>query len=381
MEPNTLTKLLDERPVPFDRIISLVAEAANTANPQDFSAILNLARSDEDYCFDAEIPAVAALPAWGKHGIEELKKLVLFGPHDGAAFSVLLSIATAHTPSSKDTILLRPKWDQLCRYEIPDTIVKEAQRVINEIVLEQMDDFYLSQRVFAGLNYMMQKSAFSAKGSSDSLTKGEPIQVEKVSYFLRSLIEPRLSLNDRLIKQFHDLLEEAPKKEKELHEFLFLNPVFLDPLAIEIRSKHELGDDFQTDFVVRRINNEYVLVEIEKSTDKIFTENVSFHSELTDSIKQVRDFQSWIADHIEYARSKLPEIRRPEGLLVIGRRKNWTPQMIRSLDEENFSRRGHIKIVTYDDLLEQAKVIYKNMLETPLRVKGKKVLPASASMM
>ena len=93
-------------------------------------------------------------------------------------------------------------------------------------------------------------------------------------------------------------------------------------------------------------------------------------------MRQVRDFQSWICDHIEYARSKLPEIRRPEGLLVIGRRKNWTRQMIRSLDEENCSRRGHIKIVTYDDLLEQAKVIYKNMLETPLRVKSKKVIPA-----
>ena len=76
MEPNTLTKLLAERPVPFDRIVSLVADAANMANPQDFWAILNLARSDEDYCFEAEISAVAALPAWGKHGIEEIKKLV-----------------------------------------------------------------------------------------------------------------------------------------------------------------------------------------------------------------------------------------------------------------------------------------------------------------
>jgi len=66
MEPNTLTKLLAERPVPFDRIVSLVADAANMANPQDFWAILNLARSDEDYCFEAEIPAVTPLPAWGK---------------------------------------------------------------------------------------------------------------------------------------------------------------------------------------------------------------------------------------------------------------------------------------------------------------------------
>ena len=57
-----------------------------SANPDNFSAILTVARSDEDYCFEAEIRAVAALSAWGKHGIEELKKLVLLGSHERQAF-------------------------------------------------------------------------------------------------------------------------------------------------------------------------------------------------------------------------------------------------------------------------------------------------------
>ncbi|MDQ3816341.1 MAG: DUF4263 domain-containing protein [Acidobacteriota bacterium] len=356
----------------------MVAGAANDANPQDFLAILNLARSDEDYCLEAEIPAVAALPAWGKHGIEELKKIVISGPHDRAAFSVLLSIAIGQRPSSKDYAFLRETWDELCVYDVPHALAKEARRILQELVLEQMDDFYLSYRIFSGLNDIMLQSAFATKGDAESLRKGDPKQVEKVSYFFRSLLDPRLNLNEGLIKEFSEFLDADPEKEKELHEFLFKHPVFLDPLAIEIRSKHELGEDFQTDFVVKRINNEYVLVEIEKSTDKIFTEKGGFHSDLTDSIRQVRDFQSWISDHIEYARSKLPMIRRPEGLLVIGRRRDWSPQMIRSLEEENFSRRGHIKIVTYDDLLEQAKVIYKNMLEKPLRVKGKKEVAPDA---
>jgi hypothetical protein len=378
MDSDALLKLLDESPVPFDRILSIVAEMANKADPRDFSTILSLARANEDYCLEAEIPAVAALPAWGTHGIEELKKMVISGPHDRAAFSVLLSIAIGQKPSSKDNAFLRENWDQLCGYDVPDALAKEARRVVQELVLEQMNDFYLSYRIFSGLNDVMLQSAFSNKGNAELLKKGEPKQVEKVSYFFRSLLDPRLSLNERLIQEFSELLDADPKKEKELHDFLFEHPVFLDPLAIEIRSKHELGEDFQTDFVVKRINNEYVLVEVEKSTDKIFTENGGFHSDLTGSIRQVRDFQSWISDHIEYARSKLAEIRRPEGLLVIGRRKDWTPQMIRSLDEENFSRRGHIKIVTYDELLEQAKVIYKNMLESPLRIKGKqKISPES----
>jgi hypothetical protein len=133
-----------------------------------------------------------------------------------------------------------------------------------------------------------------------------------------------------------------------------------------------LGDDFITDYVVRRINNEYLIVEIENSTDQLFNQNGQFSAALTGAVGQVRDFQGWISENIAYARTKLPDIRHPDGLVVIGRRRDLHPEMVRRLEEENFSRRGHIKIVTYDDLLTQASTIYKNMLMRPASFTGKK---------
>jgi hypothetical protein len=88
----------------------------------------------------------------------------------------------------------------------------------------------------------------------------------------------------------------------------------------------------------------------------------------------VRDFQSWLTDNIAYARTKLPEISRPLGLVVIGRRMTLTPETNRSLEEENFMRHGHVRVVTYDDLINQARTIMNNILELPLRVKGKHTL-------
>ena len=42
----------------------------SSANLDDFSAILNIARCDEDYCFEAESQAVAVSTHWAKHGFK-----------------------------------------------------------------------------------------------------------------------------------------------------------------------------------------------------------------------------------------------------------------------------------------------------------------------
>jgi hypothetical protein len=84
------------------------------------------------------------------------------------------------------------------------------------------------------------------------------------------------------------------------------------------------------------------------------------------AVGQVRDFQAWISDNIAYAQTKLPGIRHPDGLVVIGRRAPLTQIMEQRLSEENFSRRGHIKIVTYDDLLSQGRSVYRNAIERPV---------------
>jgi len=70
-------------------------------------------------------------------------------------------------------------------------------------------------------------------------------------------------------------------------------------------------------------------------------------------------------------RKKLPNISHPEGLVVIGRGGQLTEMERKRLAEENFSRRGHIKIVTYDDLLQQSKIVSHNMVSRPEIKKSK----------
>ncbi len=112
-------------------------------------------------------------------------------------------------------------------------------------------------------------------------------------------------------------------------------------------------------------------MEIEKSSDKIFTKEGQFTAAVTKALSQVRDFQAWIAENIAYAQKKLPGIRRPEGLVVIGRNTEFEPIDTKRLSEENYSRRGHAKVITYDELLSQAHAVHQNLINLPMVLKAR----------
>ena len=79
------------------------------------------------------------------------------------------------------------------------------------------------------------------------------------------------------------------------------------------------GLEFVTDFVLRRLDNEYVLVEIEKPHDKLFGRGSDFSSKFTHAFGQILGFQEWVDENPAYARKFMPGIPPPRGLPVLGR--------------------------------------------------------------
>lgn len=51
--------------------------------------------------------------------------------------------------------------------------------------------------------------------------------------------------------------------EQPYQQYLTEHSVIIDPLAAQVIDRQRLGLELTTDFVVRRLDNEYVLVEIE----------------------------------------------------------------------------------------------------------------------
>jgi hypothetical protein len=351
--------LMEERPIPVSDVLSAIQLCARIARPIDLDVITKLANLSGVMDEQISAPAIFSLIAWQIEGLKKLFEIVLTGFNSDIAQAIIFYIAAGQDIKQLKVPCVPDGWHEGCNITITKDVSSMAQVLVRRMVIDQSVDKPLRHRL---LNNLALQDSFKTLPGSFSM----------VDYFFESLIDNRISINSHLLEEFKRILDSRPTREEDLHQFLFDNPILLDPLALEIRSKHELGSEYITDFVVRRANNEYVVVEIEKSTDEIFTRKGVFHSNLTEAVSQVRDFQLWINDNIAYAQSRLPAINRPKGLLVIGRESQLTKGLRRKLDEENYSRRGHISIVTFDDLLNQAKAIYDNMLNKPIMYKGKK---------
>lgn len=76
-----------------------------------------------------------------------------------------------------------------------------------------------------------------------------------------------IKITRRLMSEFCSLVSQDLAEER-YQSFLKKHPEFLDPLASGVISKQKLGVELVTDFVIRRHDDKYVLVEIEKPNDR-----------------------------------------------------------------------------------------------------------------
>jgi len=354
-----INKLLSERPIPVEQIVEALSFASIKGDKTDLFVLKKLAELHDVFDQYLAIPALVLLPAWGLDGIEIVIKQAFKGPHKSAALSLLACLSKGKIPTSQDVLFLNPEYEKFIKYNISESIATTVTQKIRSYFLESLDDPFDKSSLIWSISTL------------GILPESNENRTNYFNFYVDLLIDSHFLLNETKISEFETLLNSSPEKEEVLQKYLTDNSIFIDPFIIELRSKHELGDDFITDYVLRRINNEYILIEIENSTDTIFTKDGQLSADLSKAISQVRDFQAWISDNIAYAQKKLPGIRRPSGLVIIGRNINLSEIEVKRLDEENYSRRGHIKIVTYDDLLNQAKVVHQNMISKPIVLKSR----------
>lgn len=358
-----IQSLLEERPIPVQHIVEEIASASKGLSDNDFEVLVKLAQLDDMMDSLLAAPAMAFLPAWGEKGIDVLISLA-FNPDrklktQARAIETLMAFAFGKFPDNSDILFLPTNWNEIEKYDFPPQLKTYCSKQLREQLLISLSDPERKRHLFYNLGMMGMYSGF---------IEGDEA---KFDHLLSLAVDSHLVLNKEIINQFEYLLNSEPKREEDLQKYLTNNPILLDPFVSILYSKQQLGSDFITDFIVRRMNDQYVLVEIENSTDSLFTQSGSTSSALNTAIGQVRDFQAWVSENISYAQKKLPNIKYPEGLVVIGRKNNLTEIEIKRLTEENFSRRGHIKIITYDDLLEQARNVHRNLIERPEILKSK----------
>ena len=72
-----------------------------------------------------------------------------------------------------------------------------------------------------------------------------------------------LAVGEPVLQEFESLIAEHPDDEPEFQKFLTTHPQLLDPMAIQVWPQPNLLGSRYPDFVVRRADNSYLVVEIE----------------------------------------------------------------------------------------------------------------------
>ena len=125
--------------------------------------------------------------------------------------------------------------------------------------------------------------------------------------------------------------------------------------------KHKLGSEFELDYALERTSGQVDLVEIEASNLKLFTQSGDPTSHLVHAEQQVLDWLLWLEWNSAYAREHLPGLMSPMGFVVIGRRGSFSDDLGKKLQKRNAIFRGQLQVLTYDDLLDQAKNLLSHL--------------------
>jgi hypothetical protein len=188
----------------------------------------------------------------------------------------------------------------------------------------------------------------------------------------------------RLLAEFKALLDTSPAEEV-LQQFLKSHPGLLCPAHTRMWPKLSIGAH-TTDFVFREANDDYLLVEIERSTHKLFNRDGHTASALNHAIGQISDWKRYIEDNLSTVQRELGldgVSANPRGLIIIGRANTVSDQNRRKLVQMQ-NEHPKLKILTYDDVYDNAKSVVENLLGPLLDIGGqtyflgKAPLPASA---
>ncbi|NMF28833.1 Shedu anti-phage system protein SduA domain-containing protein [Cellulosimicrobium aquatile] len=335
----------------IDGLLALQRHCFELAQAGDVQALRDLLLTRANRTLEKhDVPSVAsaALASIGVEGIRELAELIGDAPgaiYPGAILETLWRVSDGATvPNSKCGVMYPA-------IEFTPEVRAAASRAVDDLIVEAQSN----AKLLDGVLSLQQREGFlQARSRADgSAPSGFSLRV------MRVISDSSIVLTERLIDEYAGLID-SHRGEGVYQDFLETHPVFLDPLAAEVFNRERLGVELVTDFVIRRHDNRYIVVEIEKPQDRMFTARGDLTAAFTHAVGQVLDFQGWVATNVAYAQKHLPHIENPAGLLVMGSRESMEPNNQAKLRRWNTNSR-HVEVITFDDLLDRARALYASI--------------------
>src|ERR1051325_622174 len=168
----------------------------------------------------------------------------------------------------------------------------------------------------------------------------------------------------QIIREFERLLDRPDVHEKRhVHPFLARHQFLLTSSADTVLSEVPIGMGTQhrIDFVLRRPDATYVLVELENPRHRLTNKAGDFTKEVNHALCQVEDWQDWIAAQQSLVQRHYPGMVSPEAIVIIGRSKDLLNAAKKRMARRNINMRGAVAIKTYDELIAGAEAFVASL--------------------
>ncbi|WP_225340552.1 Shedu anti-phage system protein SduA domain-containing protein [Lysinibacillus capsici] len=225
------------------------------------------------------------------------------------------------------------KNEKVKKYKLADNLIPNIRNQKDDLSEEKIPRIYSYSEINFYKNKLMEKLK----------------EFDNAQYIINKLKDG--------IKKLSVQLNSPERNENKIQEILTNYPILFGTEYTEVLDKHNFGSEFEADYVLKRYNGLYDIVEIEASTLNIYTKQGNPSSQLVHAEQQIMDWLQWIEHNNSYAREKIKKLYSPKGYVVIGRSNTLTASNREKLRRRNLVFRDKIEIITYDDLLENAKLL------------------------
>lgn len=288
----TRSKKLDDRVALIDRakrfieeghsseLVALLFDCVRAKSTDGMLAVQLLARDmygGETLNLLFKSPAAYCLLAWRHDGIEALVENALTEPTSknfSLAFRLLASVANGCEPQS----IAIPQSDTVLREAVSraagawEHLALPARQHLNKLMLSIEDD---------------QEAALYAATAIHGLAVLDPDATSTLSH---ALALRSTAVGPKILAAYDDILNRQSDDEAIFQSFLEKHPLLLDPRAFQVWAKPDFHGKLEPDFVIRRYDNSYVIVEIETPAKPLVTKQGHLSASATYAIKQVLEY-------------------------------------------------------------------------------------------
>jgi len=338
-----------------------LADVLTNPSPERIQEHVDLVRRAPSGLYDdwyLEMPSMYSLVRYGEAGIQALMDLGLEGeywvPH------ILVSVTLSHWDDIRETLRFTQAY-------LEDEAYENLQNSIANLGAQQhlpaCAEGALTSIVHAFLADPEQQHKLVGLFMSSEMANRRDSGPSGIDIVLKAISRGTLRISEPICYKLENLIAQD-QPESEYQTFFEANPALIDPLASSIVDRQYLGAEWKTDFVIRRLDDEYIFVEIEKPQDQPCTGYPHPSGSLSHAIGQILNWFVWIEDNIAYAQSHgFPGIHSPKGVVVIGRKAGMNDAQLRVLKSFNDNLHPRINILTYDDVLLNARNILHNLTD------------------